>query len=147
MKAKLTKIIAALSLIAFSATSLNTLITTPTYAVNCSDSTISQAVRDAAGCNSSTLPSVIVNILNAIILVAGIIAAIFIVVGGVNYMTSAGDPGKVAKAKNTIIYALIGLVVCVLAFAIVNWAIGKINEAEEEALLQFPEISYTIILS
>jgi len=41
-------------------------------------------------------------------------------------MTSAGDAGKVAKAKSTILYATIGLAVCVLAFAIVNWAIGAI---------------------
>ncbi len=130
MKTKLTKIIATLSLITLSAVSLNVFVVNPTYAVNCNDSSISQAVRDAAGCNNgSTLPGVIVNILNAIILVGGIVAAVFIVVGGFNYMTSAGDAGKVAKAKNTIIYALIGLVVCVLAFAIVNWAIGTLDKA------------------
>lgn len=130
MKTKLTKIIAALSLITLSAVSLNVFVVNPTYAVNCSDSSISQAVRDAAGCNNgSTLPGVIINILNAIIFVGGIVAAVFIVVGGFNYMTSAGDAGKVAKAKNTIIYALIGLVVCVLAFAIVNWAIGTLDKA------------------
>ena len=130
MKTKLTKIIAALSLITLSAVSLNVFVANPTYAVDCNDSSISQAVRDAAGCNnSSTLPGVIINILNAIIFVGGIVAAVFIVVGGFNYMTSAGDAGKVAKAKNTIIYALIGLVVCVLAFAIVNWAIGTLNKA------------------
>lgn len=130
MKTKLTKIIAALSLITLSAVSLNVFVANPTYAVDCNDSSISQAVRDAAGCNnSSTLPGVIINILNAIIFVGGIVAAVFIVVGGFNYMTSAGDASKVAKAKNTIIYALIGLVVCVLAFAIVNWAIGTLNKA------------------
>ena len=130
MKTKLTKIIAALSLITLSAVSLNVFVANPTYAVDCNDSSISQAVRDAAGCNNgSTLPGVIINILNAIIFVGGIVAAVFIVVGGFNYMTSAGDAGKVAKAKNTIIYALIGLVVCVLAFAIVNWAIGTLDKA------------------
>ena len=130
MKTKLTKIIAALSLITLSAVSLNVFVANPTYAVDCNDSSISQAVRDAAGCNKgSTLPGVIINILNAIIFVGGIVAAVFIVVGGFNYMTSAGDAGKVAKAKNTIIYALIGLVVCVLAFAIVNWAIGTLDKA------------------
>ena len=130
MKTKLTKIIAALSLITLSAVSLNVFVANPTYAVDCKDNSISQAVRDAAGCNNgSTLPGVIINILNAIIFVGGIVAAVFIVVGGFNYMTSAGDANKVAKAKNTIIYALIGLVVCVLAFAIVNWAIGTLNKA------------------
>ena len=41
-------------------------------------------------------------------------------------MTSAGDPGKVKKAKDTILYGVIGLVVCVLAFAIVNFVIANI---------------------
>ena len=41
-------------------------------------------------------------------------------------MTSAGDPGKTKKAKDTILYAVIGLIICVLAFAIVNFVIGGI---------------------
>ena len=58
--------------------------------------------------------------------VLGLVAVIFVVVGGVKYMTSAGDPGKVQQAKKTIIYALIGLIVCALAFAIVNFVISGI---------------------
>ena len=41
-------------------------------------------------------------------------------------MTSSGDTGKVEKGKKTVIYALIGLVVCALAYAIVNWVIKKL---------------------
>ena len=41
-------------------------------------------------------------------------------------MTSSGDAGKVKKAKDTILYGIIGLVVCVLAFAIVNFVISNI---------------------
>ena len=41
-------------------------------------------------------------------------------------MTSSGDAAKVKKGKDTILYGLIGLVVCVLAFALVNWVIGSI---------------------
>ena len=44
-------------------------------------------------------------------------------------MTSTGDTGKTQKAKNTILYALIGLAVCALAFAIVNWTISTISRA------------------
>lgn len=117
----------------FSILTFNSALTLPTYAIDCSDSSISAEVKNAAGCNTgTTLPDVIVNILNAIILVSGIVAVIFIIIGGVNYMTSAGDAGKVAKAKNTILYALIGLVICVLAFAIVNFAIGALNNAGKE---------------
>ena len=41
-------------------------------------------------------------------------------------MTSSGDAAKVEKAKKTILYGVIGLVICVLSFAIVNWVIGPV---------------------
>ncbi len=116
----------------FSFFGLSTLFILPTYAeVNCNDTNIPAAVREAAGCDSTTtddtaLPKVIINILNAIIGVSGLIAVIFIVIGGVQYMISSGDPGKIKKAKDTILYAIIGLIICVLAFAIVNFAIKNI---------------------
>lgn len=68
----------------------------------------------------------ITNILNVIIGVLGIVAVIVIILGGISYMTSAGDPGKVKKAKDTILYGIIGLVICVLAFAIVNFVIANL---------------------
>ena len=58
-----------------------------------------------------------------IIGVLGIVCVIVMIIGGVNYMTSNGDAGKVKKGKDTILYGLIGLVICALAFAIVNWVI------------------------
>lgn len=55
-------------------------------------------------------------------------------------MTSSGDATKVQKARQTILYAVIGLVVCALAFAIVNFTIDKINSKpqseEQETTLQ-----------
>ena len=68
----------------------------------------------------------VVGIVNGVIGVLGIVAVIVIIVGGVQYMTSTGDAGKVKKAKDTILYGVIGLVVCVLAFAIVNFVINNI---------------------
>ena len=65
----------------------------------------------------------IVSIINAIIAILGVVCVIVMIIGGVNYMTSSGDAGKVKKAKDTILYGLIGLIVCVLAFAIVNFVI------------------------
>ena len=63
-------------------------------------------------------------ILNSVIGVLGLVCVVVMIIGGVNYMTSSGDAEKVKKAKNTILYGLIGLVICVLAFALVNWVIG-----------------------
>lgn len=91
-------------------------------------------VKRAAGCygNTDSVVSIVTIILNSIIAVIGIVAVIFIVIGGINYMTSQGDPGKLKKARDTILYACIGLVVCALAFAIVNWTIGIINNSSKK---------------
>lgn len=67
------------------------------------------------------------NILNVVYLWIGIIAVIFIVVGGIYYMTSAGDSAKIQRAKNTILYSVCGLVVTLSAFAITNFAIGALD--------------------
>ena len=77
-----------------------------------------------------TLGENITNIINAVIGALGIVAVIVIIIGGVTYMTSSGDAGKVKKAKDTILYGIIGLVVVALAFAIVNFVIkGVIGQA------------------
>lgn len=69
-------------------------------------------------------------ILSAIIGVLGFVCVVVMIIGGVNYMTSTGDAGKVKKAKDTILYGLIGLIVCVLAFALVQFVIGTILAGE-----------------
>jgi hypothetical protein len=56
--------------------------------------------------------------------VAGIISVIFIIVGGIKYITANGDSSSIASAKSTIIYALIGLLVAVLARPMINFVIG-----------------------
>ena len=62
--------------------------------------------------------------LSAIFGILGIIAAVVIIIGGVFYMTAQGDPGKITKAKNCIFGGVIGLVICLLAFAIVTFAMN-----------------------
>lgn len=98
---------------------------------NICNSSANEDVKRAAGCNGNenSIVTIIQVILNSVIAVVGIVAVIFVVMGGVNFMTSQGDPGKVAKARQTILYACIGLIVCALSFAIVNWTIGIINGA------------------
>lgn len=83
-----------------------------------------------AECNleetTNNLMSTVSTIINVIIGVVGIVSVIFIVIGGLSYVTSAGDPGKTKKAKDTILYAVIGLIVAVLAFAIVNFVLASV---------------------
>lgn len=131
------KILKTIFIITISTLGFNTLATTlPTYAQNdvCSSSAPSE-VKEAAGCNGSSnaLPGLITGILNAIIAVSGIVAVIFVLIGGINYMTSAGDSGKLEKAKKTILYAVIGLAITVLSFAIVNFAINNIINGSSSA--------------
>ena len=75
---------------------------------------------------SSDLTGAVSGILTAIIAALGLVAVVVMIIGGYNYMTSSGDSSKVEKAKKTILYGLIGLIVCALAFVIVNFVIGTI---------------------
>jgi hypothetical protein len=72
--------------------------------------------------NESTINSV----KNIVFGLAGSLALLFVVIGGFRYILSRGDPNATAQAKNTIIYALVGLIVTVLAYAIVGFAIGNL---------------------
>lgn len=67
------------------------------------------------------------NVLKAVFGFAGGIALIMVVIGGLRYINSLGNPQNVAKAKDTILYAVIGLVVCILGFAIVSFVIQKVS--------------------
>lgn len=67
------------------------------------------------------------SILSSVFLLAGGIAVIFVIVGGLKYVLSAGDPSQTAKAKDTILYAVIGLVVSLLAFVIVRLVTGRLT--------------------
>lgn len=128
---KISKLIKSTLCAFFCILGLSSLLYCPSYAEGVCDSTAPAEVKAAAGCNGNNnedaLRNVITNILNSIIGVTGLVAAIFVVVGGINYMTSNGDAGKVEKAKKTILYACIGIAICALAFAIVNWAIDVIG--------------------
>lgn len=69
-------------------------------------------------------------ITNTILYIVGIIAVIMLIIGGIRYIVSGGDSKKVTDAKNTILYAIIGLIVCFLAFAIVNFVIAALPSSE-----------------
>ena len=94
------------------------------------------------------------NVLNVVYLWIGIIAVVFIVIGGIKYMTSAGDTSKVEGAKKTITFSVIGLVVVLAAFAITSFIIGALDGrnpnagemagSEENANISFGEDRYKV---
>lgn len=69
---------------------------------------------------------VITQIINLFSLVVGVVSVIMIIFGGLRYITSGGDSTNVNSAKNTILYAVIGLIVVALAQVIVKFVLGKV---------------------
>lgn len=72
-------------------------------------------------------PSLITTILHLVFGIAAAVAFLIITFAGFQYVISQGDPQKTAKAKNTILYAVIGLVVAISGFAIVSFVIGQVT--------------------
>ena len=66
-------------------------------------------------------------IITAVFSIIGVVAVVMIILGGISYATSQGDPGKVKKGKDTILYGVIGLIVALLAFAIVNFTLSALG--------------------
>lgn len=65
-------------------------------------------------------------ITNTVLLIVGLISVIMLVYGGLRYILSGGDSKKVTDAKNTVLYAIIGLIISLLAFAIVNFVLNSV---------------------
>ncbi len=103
-----------------------TLYATPIMALD------AQGGADAAKPNST--PSslfgdggVFPKIANLLIFLVGALAVIMLIWGGLQYVISAGDSKRVESAKNTILYSIIGIVVAILAYAIVNFVVTNIK--------------------
>lgn len=64
---------------------------------------------------------------NILIFLVGALAVIMLIYGGLRYVTSTGDAARVKAAKDTILYGIIGLVVAILAFAIVNFVTTQLT--------------------
>lgn len=83
-------------------------------------------VRGQCGNNPTDMVS---SAIQWVIAMAGIVCVVFIVYGGVGYMTSSGDPGKLQKARQSIIYACIGLIIVALAEVITAFVFSVILKA------------------
>ena len=96
-----------------------------------SDFTLTNGVSSARGEGVSETASdpqtLVKQFVNIFLFAVGALSVIMLIWGGIRYTTSAGDSNKVTAAKNTVWYAIVGLVVAILAYAIVNMVIGKIT--------------------
>lgn len=66
----------------------------------------------------------VATILNIVFFAAGVLAVVFIIIGGFKYTVSGGDSSGLKTAKETITYAIVGLIITLLAFGIVNYVTG-----------------------
>lgn len=62
-------------------------------------------------------------LVNTLLFVVGAVSVIAVIIGGIMFATSGGNSGSITKAKNTITYAILGLVIAFFAYAIVNWVL------------------------
>lgn len=93
-------------------------------------SAASQALEGVNSVSTGEDPNLsksIQTIINVLFFVIGLLAVIVIIIGGIMYVLSAGDQAKTTKAKDTILYAVIGLVVALLAFAIVTFILNSLG--------------------
>lgn len=81
------------------------------------------SVCKAQGSDNAT--SLIKKVINTMLFLLGSIAVIVIVIGGIRYTTSAGEASQMKAAKDTIMYAVVGLVVAILAYTIVNFVVSS----------------------
>ena len=86
----------------------------------CNDPEISKELKEAAGCGTNqTLAPVVTGVIQIVLGLVGIMAVVVMVYGGFTYVTSTGNPAKTTKARNILLYGIVGVVVAGLAYAIV----------------------------
>jgi hypothetical protein len=97
----------------------------PVSAVNvfdqCSGNADSSVCKAQGNDNAASMIKIVINIL---LFLVGTVSVIMIIVGGIRYTTSNGNASQVKEAKDTIIYAVVGLIVSLMAYAIVNFVVS-----------------------
>jgi hypothetical protein len=88
----------------------------------CSGSSDTTLCKNTSG---SGIFGIIRTVIQVMLIIGGIIAVIMIILGGIRYTTSNGDPADVKAAKDTILYAIIGLIISISGYAIVTWVVGN----------------------
>lgn len=76
--------------------------------------------------NPNGLSDIAKNIINTALYIVGILAVAMIIFSGIRYVTSAGDKGRVEQSKQILIYSIVGLIVAMLAYALVNFVVDRL---------------------
>lgn len=84
--------------------------------------------NDQVDSGTKGINDIVTQVVNIFSVIVGVVSVIMIIYGGFRYVTSGGDSGNVSTAKNTIIYAIIGLVIVALAQFIVQFVLDKVSQ-------------------
>ena len=108
-------------------------VSTGAFAVDITKNCKSVNQQDCALLNENSLnknasggPSAVKNGLNMAFFILGMLSVVMLIIGGFKFVASNGDSSIINSAKNTILYAIVGLAVALLAYAIVNFVINRI---------------------
>ena len=133
MKNLIKKISAAVLVVAISVTGVSTIVSSNASATQTKKPEYNLSTgMSAAKTNDQedTLfgeGGVFTTIVDILLFLIGFLSVIMLIYGGIQYTLSSGDSGKVTNAKNTILYAVVGLIVAILSYAIVNFVLTSLN--------------------
>ena len=82
-------------------------------------------MTNSGGSAKQDLPDIITTIINVMLFIAGALAVIMIIYGGIRYITAHGDEKQVKVAKDTIVYSVVGLIIAILAYALVTFIFDR----------------------
>ncbi|HEV2412505.1 MAG TPA: pilin [Candidatus Saccharimonadales bacterium] len=90
---------------------------------------ISSGTSTCESNNNTGINSVVKSAINILSFIIGAVSVVMIIIGGFRYIVSGGDSGQIGNAKNTIIYAVVGLIIVIFAQIIVHFVIGNVSAA------------------
>ncbi len=93
----------------------------PVYAGSRDEAQNGAKLVDGGSGSNQNLPDIITTIINVMLFIAGALAVIMIIYGGIRYITAHGDEKQVKVAKDTIVYSVAGLIIAILAYALVTF--------------------------
>jgi hypothetical protein len=118
-------------------------VSAPAYADNCPGGNAdvnNNPLKTGTACakgsgQTDSITNVFKVVVNILLFIVGAVAVIMLVIGGLRYVTSNGDQNAVTGAKNTILYAIIGIVVAFLAFAAVTFVTDQLSKSDDNGVV------------
>ena len=118
------KVLAAVMCLAMAFTAVSP-VSLSVYADSRDEAQNGAKLVDGGGGSNQNLPDIITTIINVMLFIAAALAVIMIIYGGIRYITAHGDEKQVKVAKDTIVYSVAGLIIAILAYALVTFIFDR----------------------